>query len=122
MKIKEVAIQFDMTPDTLRYYEKVGLLNPIYKNSSGIRDYQEEDLKRIEFVKCMRDAGISIEVLKEYLQLFEQGDNTLSRRRDLLVGQQQKLEETIKDMQAGLEKLKYKIDLYDQQILEQGLQ
>ena len=67
MTIKEVATKFSLTNDTLRYYEKVGLIGPIKKNKSGIRDYQEEDLKRIEFIKCMRSVGISIEVLKNML-------------------------------------------------------
>lgn len=118
MKIKEVATNFNLTPDTLRYYEKVGLLKPILKNSSGIRDYQEEDLNRIEFVKCMRDAGISIDVLKEYLELFEHGDTTLSDCRALLVGERKKLEQRIKDMEEALHKLEYKIELYDSQLLE----
>ena len=63
MTIKEVGKMFDLSNDTLRYYEKVGLIGPIKKNKSGIRDYDEFDLKRIEFVKCMRGADLPIEVL-----------------------------------------------------------
>lgn len=120
MKIKEVATNFNLTADTLRYYERVGLLKPISKNKSGVREYQEEDLKRIEFVKCMRGAGISIDILKEYLELFEQGDSTLMARRSLLVGEQKKLEQKIKDMEEALHKLEYKIELYDNQLLEKA--
>ncbi len=76
MTIKEVASKFSLTNDTLRYYEKVGLIGPIKKNKSGIRDYQEEDLRRIEFIKCMRSAGIPIEILKKYVDLYDLGDST----------------------------------------------
>lgn len=84
MTIKEVAEKFDMTNDTLRYYEKVGLVGPVKKNSSGIRDYSEEDLRRIEFIKCMRSAGISIEVLRKYVDLYGKGESTKLECQHLL--------------------------------------
>ena len=112
MTIKEVAEKFDMTNDTLRYYEKVGLVGPVKKNSSGIRDYSESDLKRIEFIKCMHSAGISIEVLKKYVDLYDEGESTKLERQHLLEEEQDKFEEKIKTMTEALEKLKYKIELY----------
>ena len=121
MTIKEVAEKFDMTNDTLRYYEKVGLVGPVKKNSSGIRDYSEEDLKRIEFIKCMRSAGISIEVLKKYVDLYDEGESTKLERQHLLEEEQDKLEEKIKTMTEALEKLKYKIELYKTNILDEYL-
>ena len=121
MTIKEVAEKFNMTNDTLRYYEKVGLIGPIKKNSSGIRDYSEEDLKRIEFIKCMRSAGISIEVLKKYVDLYDEGENTKLKRQQLLEEEQEKLEEKIKTMTEALDKLKYKIELYKTDKLDEHL-
>lgn len=121
MTIKEVAKKFNMTNDTLRYYEKVGLVGPVKKNSSGIRDYSEEDLKRIEFIKCMRSAGISIEVLKKYVTLYDEGESTKLERQHLLEEEQDKLEEKIKTMSKALEKLKYKIKLYKDDKLDQYL-
>ena len=112
MTIKEVAEKFTMTNDTLRYYEKVGLIGPVKKNNSGIRDYSEEDLKRIEFIKCMRSAGLSIEVLKKYVDLYAKGDTTKQARQKLLEEEKEKLEEKIKTMTDALDKLKYKIELY----------
>ena len=69
MRIAEVSEQCDISPDTLRYYERIGLLPPVNRSESGIRDYDEIDLKRVEFIKCMRSAGLPIEVLIEYVSL-----------------------------------------------------
>lgn len=81
MQISEVAKEFGLTTDTLRYYEREGLIGPIAKGKNGIRNYTEEDIKRIQFVKCMRAAGLEISFLKRYLQLFEGGDKTVKERR-----------------------------------------
>lgn len=121
MTIKEVAEKFNMTNDTLRYYEKVRLVGPVKKNSSGIRDYSEEDLKRIEFIKCMRSAGISIEVLKKYVDLYDEGESTKLERQRLLEEEQDKLEEKIKTMNDALEKIKFKIELYKTNKLDEYL-
>ena len=77
MKIMEVSEQFGISSDTLRYYERVGLIPPVNRNGSGIRDYNELDLRRVEFIKCMRSAGLPIEVLIEYVRLAQQGNQTL---------------------------------------------
>lgn len=118
MTIKEVANKFDLTNDTLRYYEKVGLIGPINKSDSGIRNYNESDLKRIEFVKCMRSADLPIDVLVKYIKLYELGDTTLKERKELLEHQREILNEKIIEMQRAYERLNYKIDLYDRNMLD----
>ena len=82
MKISEVSKKYDIPVDTLRYYEKAGLLPNVRKNSSGIRDYSESDCGWVEFIKCMRGAGLPVEVLKRYIELFFEGDSTLMARKD----------------------------------------
>ena len=89
MKIAEVSERFNISSDTLRYYEKVGLLNPV-KRVHGIREYSEEDLNRIHFVKCMRQAGLSIESILVYLELYRQGDSTLIDRLEILLNEREK--------------------------------
>ena len=74
MKIAEVSKRYGVSTDTLRYYERIGLLRHVPRNKSGIRDYDEASCNAVEFVKCMRDAGMSIESLVEYMELLEQGD------------------------------------------------
>lgn len=81
MNIAQVAKQFGLTAATLRYYERVGLIPPVKRKDSGIRDYDEEDIKWIEFIKCMRNAGLSIEALIEYTTLFTEGDRTVEARK-----------------------------------------
>ena len=118
MTIKEVAEKFGLTNDTLRYYEKVGLIGPVKKNKSGIRDYSEGDLNRIEFIKCMRSAGLSIEVLKKYVDLFDEGADTVGERRKLLEDQRDILKEKIDKMNEAYDRLNYKIKMYNENKLE----
>ena len=74
MTIKEVSEQYSLSKDTLRYYEKEGLIGPVLKGSNGQREYQEENLRQIEFVKCMRSINIPISELKKYMDLYALGD------------------------------------------------
>lgn len=112
MTIKEVSEKFNLSQDTLRFYEKKGLIGLVKKTSGGIRNYEENDLKRIEFIKCMRSAEIPVDVLKKYIDLYDIGESTFNERKQLLEEQKNILEEKIKDMQDAYNKLTVKIDLY----------
>lgn len=116
MTIAEVAKRYGLTPDTLRYYERVGLLPPVGRTKGGVRDYQEEDCQWIEFIKCMRASGLPVEVLAEYVALFQQGDSTMEARKQLLVRQRNVLKERVAEMQQTLERLERKIQQYEEQI------
>lgn len=113
MTIAEVSKKYDISADTLRYYERIGLIPKVKKNKSGIRDYSESDCNWVEFVKCMRGAGLSIETLIEYISLYNKGENTVEARKELLVEEREKLAMRIADMQKTLERLDYKIDKYE---------
>lgn len=113
MKIAEVSEKYDLSTDTLRYYERIGLIQPVSRNKGGIRDYGENELHRIEFIKCMRRAGLPIEVLSEYIHLVEQGDSTTERRRQILLEQREKLIGRMSEMQQTLDLLDYKISFYE---------
>ena len=76
MTIAEASKKYGVSADTLRYYERIGLLPPVPRNKSGIRDYDEESCRWIEMMLCMRKAGVQIEALIEYVALFRQGDAT----------------------------------------------
>lgn len=116
MTIAEVSEKCGVSPDTLRYYEKEGLLPYISRTEGGVRNYTEEDCKRIGFVKCMRGAGLSIEVLKQYFELFAKGKRTLKARRDLLAAERKKLRARMTELQDTLKRLDYKISVYDKAI------
>lgn len=104
--------------EPLRYYERIGLIPPVNRNKSGIRDYTEEDLRWVEFIKCMRNAGLPIEVLIEYVGLFQKGDETLEARKVLLIEQRTQLLIRMEDMKKVFERLDYKIERYEQTIRE----
>jgi len=118
MKIAEVSEQYDIPSDTLRYYERIGLLPPVNRNGSGIRDYSELDIKRVEFIKCMRSAGLPIEVLIEYMRLVQQGDKTIEARKEILKEQRELLARRMKDMQETLALLDHKIEVYENAVLK----
>ena len=114
MTIAEVSKKYEITPDTLRYYERIGLIPPVPRTSSGIRNYDKESCGWIELMKCMRKAGVQVEALIEYVDLFRRGDSTIDARKALLVEQRSRLQERMADMQASLERLNDKIDRYEQ--------
>ena len=113
MTIAEVSKKYGLTQDTIRYYEKIGLIPPVPRNSSGIRNFDERSCGWIEFIKCMRNAGLSIEVLTKYVELFNKAKSTLKERKELLIGEREKLIEKQEDIKKTLERLNYKIELYD---------
>ena len=87
MTITEVSKLYELSADTLRYYERIGLILEVNRNKGGIRDYTEENCRWVEFAKCMRSAGIQIEALIEYVTLFQQGDPTREARKQILIEQ-----------------------------------
>jgi DNA-binding transcriptional MerR regulator len=118
MKIAEVSEYTGISSDTLRYYERIGLIWPVNRNKSGIRDYNELDLKRVEFIKCMRSAGLPVEVLIEYVGLVQQGDHTIEARKEILKEQRELLAARMKDMQKTLDILDHKIEVYENAVLK----
>jgi DNA-binding transcriptional MerR regulator len=118
MKIAEVSERYGISLDTLRYYERIGLIPPVHRNEGGIRDYNDLDLRRVEFIKCMRSAGLSIEVLIEYVDLVQQGDDTIETRKGILKEQRELLLARMKELQKTLDVLDHKIDVYENAVLK----
>ena len=114
MTIAEVSRKYDISADTLRYYERIGLIPPVPRTRGGLRDYGEESCGWIQLMKCMRAAGVQIEALIEYVDLFQQGDATLDARKALLVEPRDQLVSRMAEMQASLDLLNQKIDRYEQ--------
>jgi MerR family transcriptional regulator, aldehyde-responsive regulator len=118
MKIAEVSEKFGMSADTLRYYERVGLIPAVHRNEGGIRDYDELDLRRVDFIKCMRGAGLPVEVLIEYMGLVQQGDQTIEARKEILKEQRNLVVARMEEMQKTLDRLNYKIEVYEKALLK----
>lgn len=118
MRIAQVSEQYGLSTDTLRYYERIGLIPAVHRDGSGIRDYDEIDLRRVEFIKCMRSAGLPIEVLIEYIGLVQQGDGTIQARKEILEEQRELLVVRIQEMQRTLAILDHKIDVYENAVMK----
>ncbi len=116
MTIAEVSRMFELSADTLRYYVGIGLIAAVPRKESGFRDYDENSCGWINFIKCMRRAGVQIEALIEYVALYRQGDPTIEARKDILIEQRNQLMERIEEMQESLERLNGKIDNYEKML------
>ena len=112
MNIKKVSEQLEITPDTIRYYERIGLVPPINRNKNGVRDFTDLDIQRLNFIKCMRHAGLSIESLHEYMHLYSLNDDrTIPARKQIL-------DERIASLQETRAYLQHKINVYDSQLTQ----
>ena len=113
MTIKQVCQSYGLTQDTLRYYEKIGVIPPVHRSASGIRDYDEHDLGWVENAVCLRNAGVPVESIAEYVKLYQAGDETFAARRDLLSHVLADLTEQRSQMDAAIQKLTYKVSRYE---------
>ena len=116
MTIKEVCEKFDITPDTLRYYERVGVIPEVHRTKGGIRDFTDEDVAWVENAICMRSAGVPVEMLIEYVRLFQEGDSTFQARRDILAEAREEIQKHLDKYQATMDRINYKISRYDEAI------
>jgi DNA-binding transcriptional MerR regulator len=113
MTIKEVCSKFNVSSDTLRYYERVGVIPEVHRTSGGIRDYTEDDIKWVEMAVCFRNAEMPIELLTEYVRLFQEGDSTLEARCNLLKEARKRIVEKRRKYDIALERMEYKIQKYE---------
>ena len=116
MTIAEASKKYDISADTLRYYERIGLIPPVPRTKSGIRDYDEASCGWIQLMKCMRKAGVQIEALIEYVALYQQGEETASARKAILEAQREQLRMRLEEMQESLHLLDKKIQHYEETV------
>ncbi|MBV6695969.1 MerR family transcriptional regulator [Kitasatospora aureofaciens] len=110
--ISEVATASGLTAHTLRWYERIGLLDPVDRSASGQRRYCDADLHRLAFLGRLRLTGMSVADMLRYVDMARRGEATYEGRRQLLVDQREEVRQRIADLQATLAVLDYKIDLY----------
>lgn len=117
MNIKKVSELTGVSADTIRYYERIGLIPPVTRNQSGVRNFSDRDISVLEFVRYFRGAGVSVESLIDYIGLVEQGDSTIGARLAILQEEREKLEERVSKLQAALDRLNHKIDNYQNKVV-----
>ena len=110
--ISEVAEATGLTAHTLRWYERIGLLDPVDRSHSGQRRYCDADLSRLAFLSKLRLTGMSVADMLRYVELSRVGDHTMEQRCELLVAQREEVRQKIADLHATLAVLDHKIDFY----------
>ena len=116
MNIKKVSEVTGISADTIRYYERIGLIPPVTRQPKGKRDFTEREIGLLEFVRCFRKAGVSVEALIDYVALIEEGEGTEEARLAILKEQAEKLDDRLAVFLAARERLAYKIDNYQELI------
>ena len=122
LTIQQVAKATGLTPHTLRYYERIGLIHPIQREENTRRHYTADDLGWIDFLLKLRATGMSIKDMQRYAELQRQGDVTLPERVEMLKSLRDKVEAHIEEMNEHLKLVYYKIDYYSKIIEEQMLE
>lgn len=117
MNIKKVSELSGVSADTIRYYERIGLIPPVKRSANGIRDFDEEDLRWIVFSRQMRNAGLSIESLVEYLTLFQVGNETVPARKEIIADQIKELKKKASELNTAIERLEFKFDNYEEHMI-----
>ena len=113
MTIREVSEKYDISADTIRYYERVGLIPHVPRKPNGIRDFDQTSCDWLSFIKCMRAAGVQIEALRKFVALKQQGGNE-EACREILLEQRQRIKKQIEESNLTLERLEYKISHFEE--------
>lgn len=117
MDITEVSKVTNLSPSTLRYYEKIQLIPHVERLDNGKRNYSEEDVLLINFLHCMRNVGLSIETLQEYTKLVSKGESTIKLRKQILEVEREKLIRKQKDIETTIDLLTDKIANYESRVI-----
>lgn len=114
--IGQVAAKTGLTVHTLRYYEKEGLLPFVHKSSSGLRMFSDDDLGWLSLIECLKETGMSLKGIKQYIDWFREGDSTLPQRLEMFKQQQLKILAQIEQFKKYLQKIDYKVSLYEEAV------
>lgn len=110
--IKQVSEKTKLKAHVLRYYEKEGLLPGVSRSESGIRRYSEDDLEWLSLIRCLKNTGIAIKQIREFVELSMKGKETLKQRCEMLAEHKKEVEVQIEEMQKHLRKVEHKIQYF----------
>ncbi|GGA69082.1 MerR family transcriptional regulator [Neiella marina] len=113
LTIQQAADQLAVTPDTLRFYEKQGLLLRSCRTASGHRRYQSNDMEWLRFILCLKSTGMSLDIIRQYRDLLLQGEHTTEQRQHILVQHQQDIRQQLTTLRTNLKRIDQKIAYYD---------
>lgn len=118
----EVATRFGLTLDTLRYYEREGLLTEVERTPSGHRRYRASDVELLDLVRCLRDTDMPIARLREFAELVRDGDHTIPDRLEILKTHDAALTDRIAELRSRQDAIQHKIAYYEGVLAEEGRQ
>ena len=110
--ISQLAEKLSVSAHTLRFYEKEGLLPSIQRDQSGNRLFSQADAEWLELLMCLKNTGMPLKEIKQFVEWLEQGDRSIEQRLALFQAQVEKVEQQIAELQRHLEILKYKRQFY----------
>ncbi|UQS84569.1 MerR family transcriptional regulator [Apilactobacillus apisilvae] len=114
MKISQVTKEYHVSKQTLYYWERIGLLEKIKKDRNGYRNYTKNNLEQLEFITCMRNAGMTIEKLQKYMFLYKSGEKTYKQRKQLISDQLTEIKYQVLRYKNAQQMLEYKLAHYDE--------
>lgn len=114
--IKQVAEKIGVTVSTLRYYDKEGLLPFIDKKENGTRVFKDEDFEGLSIIACMKRSGVSIKDIKKYMDLCQEGDNTLRERMEIFLERKEIVQKQIEELNNVMKTIDHKILYYEEAI------
>ncbi len=106
--VGEMAKRLGLAPSTLRFYDKEGLLPFVKRSSGGIRVFREEDFEWLQIIGCLKKAGMKLTDIKNFIEMAMQGDETVSKRLDLIIAQKKEVERQIEALNKTLATLEFK--------------
>ncbi len=110
--VGETAVQTGFSIDTLRYYEREGLLDPVHRSAGGARRYSQSDIDWLNLLSCLRGTGMPIGEMRRFAELLREGDGNWRARRELLAAHRESVLATIADLHRQLERVDEKISYY----------
>lgn len=111
--IGEVAERLNLTPYTLRFYDKEGLLPFVERGAGGVRRFKEEDFGWLGIIECLKATGMPIKDIRTFIDWCAAGDSTLEARRAMFYERRRAVEAQMKELQKALETIEHKCRYYD---------
>jgi DNA-binding transcriptional MerR regulator len=118
--IREVSDTIGVSVDTLRWYEKEGLLPRVPRGADGRRRYDEQALGFLQLIRVLRRTGMPVADVRAFVRMADEGAASHGRRMALLTGQRGAIQERMAELRADLRAVENKIDHY-QELIDRGL-
>ncbi|MBR7069420.1 MAG: MerR family transcriptional regulator [Oxalobacter sp.] len=110
--IRETAALIGVSPSTLRYYDKEGLLPTVERTAGGMRIFKDSDIEWLRIIDCLKKTGMSLKDIRQFIEMVQAGDRTIEARLAMFEHRREKVKEQIAELQKTLDILNYKCWFY----------